>query len=161
MLLAGCAGDGELEAELRPDAIAAVRAVAGSTGLSLSEIDAGCAADALGTEQATDLVDQGDAVAPVLVAAVLDEVIECVGPETIARSAIAPQAPGAAEESIECAAERFDEDLLVTLLAGSGAAAPGDGDDRAADDLGVQLELELATVLASCLSPEELLDLGQ
>ncbi len=152
LVLAGCGGTGSLAEGIRPDAVASVRFAAALTGVELSDIDATCAADRLGDESAQALIDAGDSPTNEQVAGVIDEAIACVGATQIGVSAIAPQAPSASPESIACAAEEFDSDLLVGLLTGSDEGDP---------TFGPRLELELAAALATCLSPDELLDLGE
>ncbi len=152
LVATACGGASPLADDVRPDAVASVRFVAASTGIELSDLDAACAADSLGDESARTLVDAGDEPSQAHVALVLDEVIDCVGARQIAISAITPQVPTASEESIACAANEFDHDLLVSLLTGG---------DQGDPTLGPRLELELAGALATCLSPEELLDLGE
>lgn len=160
--MVGCTSN-PLGAELRQTATEAVLLVAEPAGVILSRPDATCVAESLGQQAATSLVE-GTALDdpalddPALDDAVLDDavlatamangIVECVGQDTIVSSAIRPQAPEASEESILCAAQSFDEDLvrslLVDRLSGIAEIAPG-------------VELALGMALAECLSAAELL----
>lgn len=140
--------------ELRPDATAAVQRLTGEAGLRLTSEDTNCVVDDLGDERAEVLIGQSreaDAVSDEIVVELVDGIVSCVGTERLGATALAAQAPNASEESISCAAAALDPDLFKRLVL-----------DRFVPQqtAGPALDLDVGVALATCLTPEELLDVS-
>ncbi len=116
--------------------------------------DAGCVADDMGEEQAQTMVNQvadGSALSEALAVELVDGIVTCVGTERLGATALTAQAPNASEESISCAAAALDPDLFKRLVL-----------DRFVPQqtAGPALDLDVGVALATCLTPEELLDVS-
>jgi hypothetical protein len=144
--VAACSGDG-----LSEDLVAAttlrVADVLETAQVQLDGVSAECTARRLTDAEAVELTVEP--MAATLAATLAQAAVECAGSTVIARAALAPLAVGAADRSIECAAENLDQEFVVGLLA---ANLTSEVDDQPL------VELEVATALGLCLSPEELLD---
>lgn len=148
VLLTGCSGDpGEPSAEdlVRQDLVAQ-RAVSG--GVVLSESARPCVVDSLGDDGVTAVEAAGEVLESETARELADAIIDCLGSGEIARASLANQAEGASEESLDCTADTFDPELANNLLA---SALQGGGGNS------VEVEIEVAAVLAQCLTAEELL----
>ncbi len=148
VVVTACSSSNQLAEEQRLEAISALRELASGPGIELSDEDAACVADGLGEESAQTLIDAGGAVQDELVASVVDGIVTCIQGEELAATAMRPQAPNASEESIRCAAAELDADLFSELILNRFVPQ---------SSIGPRLELEIGVVLATCLTPEELL----
>ena len=144
-LLVGCSSD-RLSEELVETTTARIAGHTGAADVQLSVEDVECAARHLDDEEARSMEEEplGTAAASVLSTAIID----CVGVDALAGSALAPLVESASETSLACATERLGDgivDLLADRLTGEDAPR-------------AELELRVATALALCLEPDELLN---
>ncbi len=153
--LVGCGGEeSRLSEELVAPISVLVAEQASSAGVDLGPADAECAARRLGDDEAVALTDAMAAdlavdadLATRLAAAILD----CVDSDLLARSALAPFTSGVGEASVACTADELDDELLGAMIAANLRGVPMPS---------AQVELQVATALALCLEPDELLNRG-
>lgn len=122
--------------------------------IEVSEADSACVAATLSTQDYEDLQDKlaepEGVVSEQLSSHLAESLIECVGKQQLARSALVVLSGSASEESLDCIGERFDEELLADVI---------DAGLRGQKRISVEVEVEIGLVLGACLTPEELLQL--
>ncbi len=140
VIAAGCSSSAELTADQRAEAQVLVVDRAASAMIELSDNDRDCVVDEMTPDDLEGLrVDQ--------VAPVADAVVSCVGDELIGASVLRSQTGEISAPSLDCAVGELDRRFVVDLVAGAMNGTPPL----------VQAQIEVARVLAVCLSLEELL----
>ncbi len=124
-----------------------VTQLAAVAGIALVAEDAICTASQL--DDATAVALAADSPESKSVATMAAELVDCVGSEIIAHSALLPQAGGIRESSLSCAAAALDDEFVISLV------AMGMSDEvlsRGASELAV------VTAFSLCLEVDELLE---
>ncbi|MEZ5343825.1 MAG: hypothetical protein R2706_21030 [Acidimicrobiales bacterium] len=153
VLLVGtaCSADApKVTEEGKQQALGGLTDLSASAGITLTENEASCAFDRLGQEEA-DMLASGGALDDVMLPTAAEGIIACVGSELIAEALLATQAPAATADELTCAAKKIDDELVIRLVLSTLEQSPV---SRPA------VELAVASSLAQCLSPENLLNQG-
>lgn len=150
LLSAACSSQ-QISDGQRLGAVAAAQRVTLGAGLQLTDDDLDCVVADLGPIQAQELIDQADQPSERLMVALVDGVVDCVGTERLGTAALAAQAPDASEDSIRCAAAALDAELFKGLVLDRFVPQP---------PAGTELDLDVGVALATCLTPEELLEVS-
>ena len=108
--------------------------------IDLSEDDLQCVVDRMSPED-LDLASSGQ------FGTIADHVVSCVGSDLIGQSILRSQADEIGAESLACAVAELDRRFVVDLVAG---AMSGDVESA-------RSEIEVARVLSTCLTLDELL----
>lgn len=146
----GCSGDGP-SPERVDSAAPLVVTAATDAGLALADGDARCVVQNLDSDSAETIVAGEEEPWPEEVTdAIAAAIVDCVGAEVLARSALEPITVGADVDAVDCAVDRIDADLLVALI--SADLGPGVA-DRGVESVVVE-------AVSFCLDPVELLDRG-
>ncbi len=153
--LVACAGEASrLSEELVEPISVLVSEQAKAAGVELTPADAECAARRLRDDEAVALTDAMAADLPAdatLATQLATAILDCVDPDLLARSALAPFTVGVGEDSVSCTADELDDELIGAMIAANLQGVPMPS---------AQVELQVATALALCLEPAELLNRG-
>ena len=150
-----CSDDADrLSEELVEPISVLVSEQATSAGVELTPVDAECTARRLQDDQAVALTDAMAADQPVdatLATQLATAILDCVDPDLLARTALVPFTGGVGEDSVACTVEELDDELIGAMIAANLQGVPMPS---------AQVELQVATALALCLEPTELLNRG-
>ncbi len=132
----------------------AVAARVAAAGVGLDEPALDCTVDELDDDLLATL-GGGDELPIEVADALARAATDCAGPDVIAEASLGVISGGASADSLTCAADVFDPDLVVALLRGNLTGVSGDADQARL------VELEVAVSLGECLTPDELAALGR
>lgn len=132
----------------------AVAARVAAAGVGLDEAALDCTVAALDDDLLATL-GGGDELSIEVADALARAATDCAGPDAVAEASLGVISGGASADSLACAADVFDPDLVVALLRGNLTGVSGDADQARL------VELEVAVSLGECLTPDELAALGR